>query len=45
MKLDRPLTFLLLTFESAHETGNTKENKTQQAVTVSLPSFTVTFAN
>ena len=36
--LDRPLTFLPSTLESAHETRNTKENITKQAVAVSLQS-------
>ena len=42
-KLDRPLSFSLQTSGSAHETRNTKGNKTKQPVVVSLPSFIVTF--
>ena len=41
---DWPLTFLLLTLESTtHETRNTKENTTMQAVALSLPSFNAIF--
>lgn len=42
-KWDRPLSFSLQTSGSAHETRNTKGNKTKQPVVVSLPSFIVTF--